>query len=61
LSPLAILKRGYAVVFDSRGRLLKDAGAVKKGEDITARLARGSVRALVTASEPPESKDSAVE
>jgi exodeoxyribonuclease VII large subunit len=61
LSPLAILNRGYAVVFDSRGRLLKDAGAVKKGEEISARLAQGSVRALVTASEPPESKDSAVE
>jgi exodeoxyribonuclease VII large subunit len=61
LSPLAILNRGYAVVFDSQGKLLKDAGEVRKGEEISARLARGRVRALVTASEPPESKDSAVE
>ena len=27
LSPLAILERGYALVFDSAGQLVKDAGA----------------------------------
>jgi exodeoxyribonuclease VII large subunit len=47
LSPLAILDRGYALVFDASGKLLKDAGAVKPGDDIMARLAQGEIRAVV--------------
>jgi exodeoxyribonuclease VII large subunit len=47
LSPLAILDRGYALVFDSSGTLLKDAARVKAGEDISARLARGTIEATV--------------
>ena len=47
LSPLAILDRGYALVFDSSGVLLKDANQVKIGDEISARLAKGSVDATV--------------
>ena len=47
LSPLAILNRGYALVFDSSGRLLKDAGKLKAGEEITARVAHGNLTATV--------------
>ncbi len=55
LSPVAILERGYALVFDSRGNLLKNAGGnllknaaqVKVGDEISARLAKGSVTATV--------------
>jgi exodeoxyribonuclease VII large subunit len=47
LSPLAILDRGYALVFDSSGALLKDAARVKAGEDILARLAKGTIEATV--------------
>ena len=47
LSPVKILERGYALVFDSGGALLKDAAQVKPGETITARVARGSLRATV--------------
>ncbi|MGA8272772.1 MAG: exodeoxyribonuclease VII large subunit [Candidatus Sulfotelmatobacter sp.] len=47
LSPLAILERGYALVFDSAGTLIKDAGQVKAGEQILARVARGEIRAEV--------------
>jgi exodeoxyribonuclease VII large subunit len=47
LSPLAILDRGYALVFDSSGALLKDAARVKVGDEISARLAKGSVTATV--------------
>jgi exodeoxyribonuclease VII large subunit len=43
LSPLAILERGYALVFDSTGKLLKDAAQVRVGDELSARLARGSV------------------
>lgn len=48
LSPLAILGRGYALVFDAEGKLLKNAGAVKLGDEISARLAHGEIRASVT-------------
>jgi exodeoxyribonuclease VII large subunit len=47
LSPLAILDRGYALVFDSAGVLLKDATQVKAGDEISARLAKGSLDATV--------------
>ena len=47
LSPLAILERGYALVFDASGKLLKDAGKVKAGDEISARLAKGTVNATV--------------
>lgn len=48
LSPLAILERGYALVFDAEGNLLKDAACVKVGDEISARLAHGEIRAAVT-------------
>ena len=48
LSPLAILDRGYALVFDSHGNLLKDAARVNIGEEISARLAHGELRATIT-------------
>ena len=47
LSPVAILERGYALVFDSSGKLVKDSAAVKPGDDIKAQLARGEIRATV--------------
>jgi exodeoxyribonuclease VII large subunit len=63
LSPVSILNRGYALVFDSTGVLLKDAARVKPGDEVSARLARGRVRARVSATEPaePESKGPALE
>src|SRR5262252_1939955 len=51
LSPLAILDRGYALVFDSEGKLLKDADAAKIGDGISVRLARGRIEAAVTKKE----------
>jgi exodeoxyribonuclease VII large subunit len=48
LSPLAILDRGYALVFDSEGKLLKDARKLKIGDEISARLAHGEIHAAVT-------------
>jgi exodeoxyribonuclease VII large subunit len=51
LSPVAILERGYALVFDASGNLVKDAGQVKVGDRVEARLARGRVRARVEGTE----------
>ena len=47
LSPLAILDRGYALVFDRAGQLLKDASRVQSGDEISARLRKGTVTATV--------------
>src|SRR5947209_1782048 len=47
LSPLAILERGYALVFDASGKLVKDGAKVQIGEDISARLAKGEIPATV--------------
>jgi exodeoxyribonuclease VII large subunit len=47
LSPTAILERGYALVFDASGKLLKDARKVRSGDEISAQLAKGTVRARV--------------
>jgi exodeoxyribonuclease VII large subunit len=47
LSPLAILERGYALVFDASGKLLKDAAKVKAGDEISARLAKGTLSGIV--------------
>jgi len=52
LSPVAILNRGYALVFDANGQLLKDATRLRTGQEISARLARGKVRSKVTGVEP---------
>lgn len=51
LSPLAILDRGYALVFDAEGELLKDASRINVGDQISARLAHGQIQAGVTKKE----------
>ena len=48
LSPLAILDRGYALVFDAQGKLLKDVRNLKVGDEISSRLAHGQFQAAVT-------------
>jgi exodeoxyribonuclease VII large subunit len=47
LSPVAILERGYALVFDNAGKLVKDASQVKMGDEISARVAKGTIDSLV--------------
>ena len=55
VSPLATLDRGYAIVSDGRGRIVTDAGVLKEGDSIVARLAKGEVTATVdTATTSPE-------
>ena len=47
LSPLNILERGYALVFDAKGNLVKDSAQVNAGDQIRARVQRGEIRATV--------------
>lgn len=55
LSPLAILNRGYALVFDAKGELVRDASHLAMGDELSARLTRGRVRARVTGTESVDS------
>jgi exodeoxyribonuclease VII large subunit len=43
LSPTAVLKRGYAVVVDGRGKVVTDAGTRSPGEEVEVSLARGAL------------------
>lgn len=52
LSPLAVLSRGYALVFDDGGRLLRRSTDVDVGADVRVRLGEGGLTARVTAKEP---------
>jgi exodeoxyribonuclease VII large subunit len=47
LSPVSILERGYALVFDSSGKLVKNSAQVEVGDEVSARLARGSLIAKI--------------
>ncbi len=47
LSPLAVLSRGYALVYTEEGALLRQAEATQPGQQIRARLANGSLIATV--------------
>lgn len=48
VSPLKTLERGYAIVQDERtGKVLREAGTLKAGDRVRARLARGSFTATV--------------
>jgi exodeoxyribonuclease VII large subunit len=48
VSPLATLERGYSIVLTADGQLVRAAGAVKAGDAVEARTARGTIHATVT-------------
>ena len=48
LSPLAVLNRGYALVYDESGALLKDVASLSTGQLLSTRLASGSVQSRIT-------------
>ena len=47
VSPLDVLKRGYAILFDESGRVLRSAIGVRVGERVRARLADGELELKV--------------
>lgn len=47
VSPLATMQRGYALVTDSDGRLVRDSSQVRPGDEVETRLASGSFTAQV--------------
>ena len=60
LSPKAVLSRGYALLFDQHGRLLKDSAQLQVGTEVRAQLGHGEFSARVTevSSEIPKSSES---
>lgn len=42
LSPLQTLSRGYALAYDSQGKVIKSIGQVKKGEELQLRVRDGT-------------------
>ena len=57
LSPLAVLERGYALVYGHGGELVKDASGIHTGEELGLRFAKGRAIARVTEVEHHPIKD----
>ena len=57
LGPGATLERGYAIVTDASGQVLRDTREVEIGSVLTTRLARGRFEAEVRSRELPASDD----
>jgi exodeoxyribonuclease VII large subunit len=57
LSPLAVLSRGYALVYASNGRLLRTVADTTQGEVIYAKLAHGALEATVTQTTTDEASE----
>ncbi len=56
LSPKAVLERGYALVFDEQGRLVKEISQLKRGDTVRTELSRGRFTSEVKATESGEEK-----
>lgn len=48
LDPLSTLARGYSLVLDNRGKILRSAGDCKVGESIRVQFSQGAVTAQIT-------------
>jgi exodeoxyribonuclease VII large subunit len=57
LSPLNILERGYAIVQDEQGKVIKRAGDAPVKSSIGVRLAEGRLKARVSRSTPAGSSE----
>ncbi len=51
VSPLKVLERGYAIITDGDGKVLSDATNASVGQQLTAKLAQGSLAVEVVAEE----------
>jgi exodeoxyribonuclease VII large subunit len=56
LSPLAVLNRGYALVFDEAGVLIREATAAPDGGLITTRFAHSTLTSRVLERKSPPNK-----
>jgi exodeoxyribonuclease VII large subunit len=54
LGPEATLKRGYAIVTDHQGTVLRQSDSVAIGQDVSITLSRGRITSTVATIEAPE-------
>ncbi|MEW9570194.1 exodeoxyribonuclease VII large subunit [Rhodanobacter sp. Si-c] len=54
VSPLATLERGYAILFDAEGKVLRSVLGVESGAGLRARLVDGELTVRVEKREPPK-------
>lgn len=54
-SPFQLLERGYAIAYDASGKVLRSPDQVATGDDISVRLARGQLDAIVRSKKRLES------
>lgn len=52
VSPLATLGRGYAIMQDDSGGIVRNAGHLKTGDRVSARVSNGRIEAAVTSVHP---------
>lgn len=57
LSPLSVLARGYALVYNADGTILRSPNQTSTGQTIRARLAEGSLTAQVTSTKTTETSN----
>jgi exodeoxyribonuclease VII large subunit len=54
-SPFQLLERGYAIAYDTSGKVLRSPDQVALGDDISVRIARGELSATVRKKKVSES------
>ena len=47
LSPLSVLERGYALVRDENGKIIRDKKDVKNGDTLYIRVEKGEIKSIV--------------
>lgn len=52
LNPLAILERGFAVILDERGGVVRDSANLSVGQALRAKLAKGEIQVTVSDPDP---------
>ena len=48
LGPEQTLNRGYAIISDQNGAIVRDADALKSGDQLNAKLAKGAATLIVS-------------
>jgi exodeoxyribonuclease VII large subunit len=49
LAPDRLLRRGFSITLDSRGRAIRSIGSVKSGDEVSTRVADGAISSQVLA------------
>jgi exodeoxyribonuclease VII large subunit len=61
LSPLAVLDRGYALVLNGAGSLVRSTAQLSSGDLLTTRLADGTFNSRVEAAPPGKRRSRTIE